>query len=77
MNKKRQHIITMTLLAALCLPAAAQTDSTALTGNAFIDQISQIVTHDFPVDILEVGYLLHGEELKEPVGMSLNVPHQV
>ena len=45
MNKKRQYIITMTLLAGLCLPAAAQTDSTALTGNAFTDQVIEIGTN--------------------------------
>ncbi len=45
MNKKRQYIITMTLLAGLCQPAAAQTDSTALTGNAFTDQVIEIGTN--------------------------------
>ena len=45
MKKKRQYIITMTLLTGLCLPAAAQTDSTALTGNAFVDQVIEIGTN--------------------------------
>ena len=42
MNKKRQHIITMALWASLCMPAAAQTDSTMLTGNAFTDQVIEV-----------------------------------
>ena len=42
MNKKRQHIITMALWAGLCMPAAAQTDSTMLTGNAFTDQVIEV-----------------------------------
>ena len=45
MNKKKQHIITLSLLAGLCLPAAAQTDSTALTGNAFVDQVIEMGTN--------------------------------
>ena len=36
MNKR--NIFVLSLLAGICLPAAAQQDSTALTGNAFVQQ---------------------------------------
>jgi len=35
---KKRNIFVLTLLAGIALPAAAQQDSTALTGNAFVDQ---------------------------------------
>ena len=40
MNKK--NIFVLSLLASIGLSAAAQTDSTALTGNAFADQVIEI-----------------------------------
>ncbi len=40
MNKK--NILALSLLAGVCLPAAAQQDSTALTGNAFVDQTIEV-----------------------------------
>ncbi len=40
MNKK--NILALSLLAGVCLPAAAQQDSTALTGNAFVDQAIEV-----------------------------------
>lgn len=36
---KNKNIFVLSLLAGICLPAAAQTDSTALTGNDFVDQV--------------------------------------
>ena len=35
---KKNNIFVLSLLAGLCLPASAQQDSIALTGNAFVDQ---------------------------------------
>ena len=35
---KKRNIFMLTLLAGICLPAAAQQDSTMLTGDAFADQ---------------------------------------
>lgn len=35
---KKRNIFVLTLLAGICLPAAAQQDSTTLTGNAFSDE---------------------------------------
>lgn len=40
MNKN--NIFVLSLLVSVCLPAVAQTDSTALTGNAFADQVIEI-----------------------------------
>lgn len=40
MNKR--NIFVLSLLAGICLPAAAQQDSTALTGNAFVQQTIDI-----------------------------------
>lgn len=39
---KKRNIFVLTLLAGITLPAAAQTDSTALTGNDFIDQVIEV-----------------------------------
>ena len=45
MNNNRQHIIALAMLAGISMTAAAQTDSTALTGNAFLDQTIEIGTN--------------------------------
>ena len=42
MNKKRINILFVSLLSCCSLPLSAQTDSTALTGNAFVDQVIEI-----------------------------------
>ena len=42
MKKNKKHILILSLLSGLCLPLSAQTDSTELVGNPFLDEAIEI-----------------------------------
>ena len=42
MNNNKINILALSLFVGITLPSSAQTDSTALTGNSFVDQKIEI-----------------------------------